>query len=188
MPDDRSDDDLVRAYREGEAAAFERLYLRHRVTLYNYLRRHLGPQAGRADELFQDTWLKAIDALERYEVDDRFSAWLFRIAHNTMVDQVRRGVRDPVSYADPADLEALAPPVEDGPAEAAIAAERSTRLRAALERLPAEQREAFLLREEAGLDLHEIARETGVGMETAKSRLRYAIKALRAALGEEYGR
>lgn len=187
-PDDRNDDDLVRAYRDGDAAAFERLYARHRVTLYNYLRRHLGSQAGRAEELFQDTWLKAIDALERYQEDGRFSAWLFRIAHNAMVDQVRRGARDPVSFADPTDLEALAQPVADGPAEAAMESERSARLRAALERLPPEQREAFLLREEAGLDLHEIARETGVGMETAKSRLRYAVKALRAALGEETGR
>lgn len=183
--DNRSDDELISAFRQGEAAAFERLYARHRVALWNYLRRHLGSQAGRADELFQETWLKAIDALDRYQSDGRFSSWLFRIAHNTMVDQVRRGARDPVSYADPADIDALAPPIEDGPAEAAIASERSARLRAALERLPPEQREVFLLREEGGLDLHEIARQTQVGMETAKSRLRYAVKALRAALGEE---
>lgn len=186
-PDDRSDDDLIRAFRAGEAAAFERLYARHRVALYNYLRRHLGPRSGRADELFQDTWLKVIDALGGYDGDGRFSSWLFRIAHNAMVDQVRRGVRDPVSYADPDELAAFAAPEDDGPVAAALAAERSARLRAALERLPPEQREAFLLREEGGLDLHEIARQTQVGMETAKSRLRYAVRALRAALAEAPG-
>lgn len=188
MPQDAaSDEALMQAYAAGDADAFAELYGRYRLRLYGYLKRKLGRDAGRADELFQDCWTRVIAARARYQPKARFSAWLFRIAHNLLVDRLRQASNDPVAYADPEVLAETAVDADPQPVEVLIGEEQQARLRAAIAALPAEQRDCYLLREDGGLDLHEIAEITGVGLETAKSRLRYAIKALRAALDDADG-
>ncbi|MCG6872433.1 MAG: sigma-70 family RNA polymerase sigma factor [Gammaproteobacteria bacterium] len=174
---DDSDEALMLRYRDGDAAAFATLYQRHKGGLYRYFRRQAGPVA---DELFQDVWLRVIEARIRYQVRARFSTWLYQIAHNRLVDHWRYRGRRPQSTAT--DPETLA----DGRTPALVAEQRERLLRAhqVLAGLPAEQSEAFLLRAEAGLGPTEIAEITGVPRETAKSRLRYAMNAMRAELGE----
>lgn len=184
MDDPRTDEALMLAYRDGDAAAFERLYERWRGRLYRYLA-HQVPV--RADELFQDVWLRIVGARQSYVVTAKFSTWLFRIAHNRLMDHYRaqgRGIVE--SFDDPEDDPAAALPAPEQETPTAMLQRRETarRILAALAELPEPQREAFLLAEESGMSLEEIGQATGVGRETAKSRLRYAMQRLRQALAE----
>ncbi|MCU0869136.1 MAG: sigma-70 family RNA polymerase sigma factor, partial [Burkholderiales bacterium] len=91
--DDEEDETLMRRYAlDGDAAAFERLYARHRVRLHRYLARMCGDR-GRAEEVFQDTWLQVIGARERWRAEARFTTWLWQIARNRMIDVLRRDGR-----------------------------------------------------------------------------------------------
>src|SRR5262249_15073784 len=118
---------------------------------------------------------------ERYEPRAKFRTFLFRIAHNCFIDHCRRSSRVQ-SAADESWEDTLAGPEHDRPDLRAEQAQLRACYRAALAALPAEQRDVFLLYEEAGLSLEEIATISAVGAETAKSRLRYAVAKLRAAL------
>jgi RNA polymerase sigma-70 factor (ECF subfamily) len=187
-PDD-TDEALMQAYGAGQASAFDLLYARHKGGVYRYLLRHCR-DPGVADELFQDVWMNAIRVRASYVPTAKFTTWLYTLAHNRVVDHWRATGRVRlVSVDDDADGEAR-DAVDDLPGDAhrepharAEARELGTHLLAALGELPPEQRDAFLLQYEGGLSLAEIAELTGVGMETAKSRLRYALAKLRSTLG-----
>jgi RNA polymerase sigma-70 factor (ECF subfamily) len=184
---DPGDEDLMLSYAAGDAAAFDALYARHKGGVYRYLIRHCG-NAGTADELFQDVWMNVIRARASYEPTAKFTTWLYRIAHNRLIDHWRASGRvELVSGGGDEDddpLAAIPAARNDEPDVRAVAAEIGARIRQALAALPAAQREAFLLHQEGGLDLAEIAQLTGAGVETVKSRLRYAQAKLRAELGD----
>ncbi|CAN5139385.1 RNA polymerase sigma factor [soil metagenome] len=181
MAPETDDIDLMLSYRSGDAKAFETLYGRYRGGLYRYLLRQCGdPEI--ASDLFQEVWSRVVKARNSYRPTARFNTWLFRIAHNCYVDHYRREQRRPTA-GEPGCADWADDPSERPEAQTQDL-ERAERLLAALDKLPAEQREAFLLREEAGLSLGEIGQATGVGRETAKSRLRYAVQRLRDALTE----
>jgi RNA polymerase sigma factor (sigma-70 family) len=191
--DGASDEGLMLAYAAGDAAAFDTLYARHKGGVYRYLLRHCH-NAGTADELFQDVWMKAIRARQGYAPTAKFSSWIYTLAHNRLVDHWRASGQARLVSIDAGDdiegdnatrnlIEALPGARQNEPEERAANADLSARLHAALRALPPEQRDAFLLQQEGGLSLDEIAHRTGVGMETVKSRLRYAVGKLRAALG-----
>jgi RNA polymerase sigma-70 factor, ECF subfamily len=173
----QGDEALMLAYAGGEAAAFEPLYLRHKDALYRYFLRHVGAP-DLAAELFQDTWKNLIQARARYRPDAPFGAWLFRLAHNRLVDHFR--AQRPTT-AVPDDLPA---PPADRPDETVARQAQAQRLLAALAALPAEQREVIVLREERDLTLEQIGEIQGVGRETVKSRLRYALAKLREVLDD----
>jgi RNA polymerase sigma-70 factor (ECF subfamily) len=179
------DGELMLSYARGDMRAFEALYSRHRSALYRYLSRHTrDPEV--ANDLFQEVWSKVIASRARYEPRAKFSTFLYRIAHNCFIDHCRRSSaraeRAKVSSED-FDLQNVLPaPAADHPDTRAEHAQTLARYRTALSALPAEQRDAFLLYEESGLTLDEIGAVTGVSMETAKSRLRYALTKLRAAM------
>ena len=184
--DPRTDEALMLAYREGDGAAFEALYGRWRGPLYRYFLRQCG-HAGEADELFQDVFMRMIGAAANYEPTARFSTWLFRIAHNRLVDHWRKMGREPVdplpSGEDGDDCGNDPPAAEDSAPDRQVERrELGEALMAALNELPDLQREAFLLAEEGGLTLEQIASISGVGRETIKSRLRYATGKLRNKL------
>lgn len=186
-PMERDDDSgLMLRYARGDLVAFTQLYERHKASLYRYLLRHTR-RRDVADDLFQEVWSRVIASRARYQPLAKFSTFLFSIAHNCFIDSCRRAGNAPTAHAD--DLEdhehALTDSEHRGPEREAHSAQIAERLRAALARLPDEQREVFLLHEEGGLSLDEIAELTSVGMETAKSRLRYALAKLRQALGPE---
>ena len=181
MDEPTSDEALMLAYRDGAAAAFETLYRRYKGPLYRYLLRQCRHVAN-AEELFQDVWTNVIRARGRYEVRARFKTFLFTLAHNRFVDHYRR--RDRVVISDGQSIEdAVADPVEQ-PERQLDAKRRGLRLLQLVESLPDAQRDTFLLREEAGMSLEEIAEVTGVGIEAAKSRLRYAIAKLKQGMAE----
>jgi len=177
VPEDSA---LMLRYRDGDVAAFEVLYRRHNDAVFRYLLR-LCQHRDTAEDVFQDAWGKIVKARDSYRPTAKFSTFLYRVAHNCFIDHIRRNKRhtrtaavEPDSQPDPADL----PEVET---ERSLARRR---LEAALQELPEEQRDVFLLSEEAGLSLDQIASVTDSNRETAKSRLRYAVNKLRAAIDE----
>src|SRR5689334_2218228 len=171
------------AYARGEMRAFEVLYSRHRGALYRYLVRQ-SRDGEVANDLFQEVWSRVVTNRARYEPRAKFRTFLFTLAHNCFIDHCRRVRARPVALVvEDADAADLLPAGDDAlPEKALERGEDSRRYRAALAALPAEQRDVYLLHEESDLSLEEIARVTGVGAETAKSRLRYAINKLKAAL------
>ena len=180
-----TDEDLMLAYAAGDIAAFDALYARHKGGVYRYLLRQCR-QSGVADELFQDVWMNLIRARTSYAPTARFTTWLYRLAHNRLIDHYRAsGHLTLVSADDEAHEDAIAAlpgARSDDPRVRAENRELGERLRAAVAALPPAQREAFLLQQEGGLSLAEIAAVTGVGTETVKSRLRYALAKLRGDL------
>ena len=187
--DSRTDEQLMLAYGEGCAEAFEVLYGRWRRQIYRFLVRQCDG-AGTADELYQDVWLRVVNARRQYTAAAKFSTWLFRIARNRLIDHWRSESRKPVAELPEADdcetdpLDNVAAPDELQPEKIMERKDRVRLVVGAVESLPDAQREAFLLHEEGGLTIDEIAMLTGVGHETAKSRLRYAMARLRALLTE----
>ena len=174
------DSALMLRYKDGDVAAFEILYRRHNDALYRYLLR-LCRHRDNADDIFQEVWGKIIKAADRYRPTAKFTTFLYRVAHNCFIDHIRRNKRhthsgslEPDCQPDPGDL-------PDMMAERSLARER---LEIALQDLPDEQRDVFLLHEEAGLNLDQISAVMGSNRETTKSRLRYAVKKLRTAIDE----
>jgi RNA polymerase sigma-70 factor (ECF subfamily) len=200
-----SDDHLMRAFADGDARAFERLYARHEQALYRFVRRLLGQAASaQVDEVFQDTWMRAIESCRRWQPQGAaFRTWLFTIAHHRAIDCLRKSGRE-VSLdcgnedGDGAPFEPAASAWSCWPAagvapldaEGAAGAEdrlfwrrAGQRLLDCLEGLPLPQKAAFLLHHEDGLAVDEMARALEVGFETAKTRLRYAMAKLRTCMG-----
>jgi RNA polymerase sigma-70 factor (ECF subfamily) len=187
-----SDEALMLSYREGGAAAFEELYRRHKGGLFRFVLRSVRERA-LAEELFQEIWMRVIEARSRYEPSApgadqkpvKFTTWLYTIAHNRLIDHWRKKGLQVVS------LDAESNPV-DPPGAPDLQPEKIlegkqglARFLRALEALPPAQREAFLLHEEAGMSVAEIARATGANEEAAKSRLRYALSKLKEAVGDD---
>lgn len=179
---DASDEALMLAYAGGDPAAFEQLYARHRGRLYRFLLRQLRDPA-LADEMFQDVWQRVISARAGWTPEAPFGTWLYRIAHNRLADHWRALRHRPPAPAD-GDERTARIPDHDTPERTLSEFEQRRRLQLALDELPAEQREVLLLRLEQELTLEEIGAITGVGRETVKSRLRYAMDKLRSRLPE----
>ena len=184
-PMDETDERLMLGWREGDAAAFGQLYARHKGGVLRYLLRHTGKREW-AEELFQDVWLKVVNASSGYEARARFSAWLYSIAHNRLMDHFREHSRASlVSYEDEApSAQAQPAAVHEQPERRLERKQDAQALLRSLDALPAAQREAFVLQQEGELSVEEIAAATGVSRETAKSRLRYALAKLRMDLGK----
>ena len=171
------DAQLMLAYAKGDSSAFESLYLMHKDALYRYFLRQCGNQS-LAEELYQEVWIRVIKARDSYEQKAKFTTWLYRIAHNILVDQFRKPQAEE-------DDETEADNAANDPEVIFSGQEKIERFRVHLTNLPKEQLEVFLLKEEAGLSLEEIALTVGESKEAVKSRLRYAIKKLRQALEKE---
>jgi len=180
-----SDEALMLRYRDGDGNAFDLLYARHKGALFRYCLRHCR-QRSVAEETFQDVWMRVINARGRYEARAKFTTWLYRIAHNRVIDGYRSDNSGRIQSldSDESEVQPAASPLDE-PQRRTSSQQQAARLHALLAALPAEQRDVFLLHEEAGLPLDAIAEVSGVGRETAKSRLRYALSKLRAALKDE---
>ncbi|MFB3101498.1 MAG: RNA polymerase sigma factor [Gammaproteobacteria bacterium] len=184
MMDDASDEEMMLSYQQGNAVAFEILYERHKGGVFRYLLAKCHQQAI-AEELFQDVWMKLIAARDRYEVRAKFTTYLYRLAHNHFIDYYRKTRTDVLQQNNQdEDVEQITSNNQKQPDQQLEMQRQTETLLQLVERLPDEQREVFMLREEAGLTVAEIAKVTGVNTETAKSRLRYAVKKLRAGLKE----
>lgn len=190
------DDALMSAYARGDASAFDALYARHRASLYRFVRRLLGAaNAAMVDEVYQDTWLRVVHARERWAPQGAtFRTWLFTIAQHRSIDVLRRSGREVSMHDgddDGAPFEPAATPWQAWPEGATGVAHDDSlfwrragaKLLDCLAELPLTQKAVFLMHHEDGETLDGIARSLGVGFETAKSRLRYAMSKLRTCMG-----
>ena len=183
MSGDATDEALMLAFQQGDARAFDQLYARYRGTLYRFLVRQCG-NAADGEEIYQDVWLTLARQRTNWEPRATLRTFLYRIAHTRLLDHYRRNRRHR-GFLDLAEVDEAA--LEDAcPMMRAEAAWEQAALQAAwrhcLDALPPPQREAFLLREESGLELAQLAEVVGVAVEAAKSRLRYAVNRLRQCL------
>ena len=180
------DAELLRAHGAGDPHAFARLYDRYDRPCFQYIRRTLGAaHADAAEDLHQETWLAIARNAAAFDARKAsFRAWLYTVARNKVWDHFRRQKVTILASAQD-DTAMLVPDPGPTPLEAAESRELAQRLITALEALPLEQRGAFVMFAHAGLTLEEIAQATGVAVETAKSRLRYARAALRRTLAAE---
>jgi len=187
---EETDEQLMRRFQRGEARAFETLMLRHRNQVHAFLLRLTGERT-RAEDLAQETFLRLVKAAAGWEPRASVRTWLFTIARNLATDAARRQVFRATEPLDATEdgggrpRHAAPAAAGPGPDEAAEAAQLRPKLEAALAALPGEQREVFLLREHAGLSFPEIAEAVGVNENTAKSRMRYALLALRERLAAD---
>lgn len=185
-PNVADDADLLRAHGAGDPHAFARLYDRYDRACFRFIRRTLAAaHADAAEDLHQETWIAVSRNAASFDpARASFPAWLFAIARNKVWDHLRR--RKLVMLALPEDDEAMTVP-DPGPTplDQAVSRETARRIVEAVEALPLVQRETFVMFAHAGLSLEDVAEATGVPVETAKSRLRYARATLRQALADE---
>lgn len=182
----------MQCFAQGDIKAFETLYDRHEITSWRFIFRSVRDRQV-ADELLQDVWFAVARQASTYQPRAKFRTWLFTMAHNRVIDHFRAS-RATLSLDAQANLdhhqtnpEFVPEPVADsgfGPLRQLESKEQALALIEAIESLPLQQREAFLLQAEVGMDVAGIASVTGVTFETAKSRLRYARNRLRELLLE----
>lgn len=181
------------AFKSGDARAFSTLVQRHRGPVYNFILRYVGHRQ-RAEDLLQETWLKVVRNSSEWQPKARFTTWVYTIARNLCVDSARKETfrktdsLDAPASQDEAEGRSVGDLVADEAAQTPDRAAHNVRLRPlieqALQALPSEQREVFLLREYQGIGFKEIAEVTGVNENTVKSRMRYALEGLRKRLEE----
>ncbi len=168
------------AYCTGDVRAFELLYKRYKDSLYAYFLRSTDNKAV-AGELFQDVWMRLIQSRDKYQDNALFSSWLFRIAHNRLIDHYRyRSKRKHDDQLQHEFVSTIASPLQ--PQEIISCSQDRQRLNKAIQKLPSAQRDVLIMRMEWQLNLEEIANIVGEPRETVKSRLRYAGNKLRMYL------
>ena len=180
------DEELMTRCGQGETDALEQLIGRHGRKLYGYLLRLTGAR-DRAEDAYQEVWLRIMRSAHGYDSRDRFEAWMFTVARNIVIDAERKTTRRREDRLEDPEEEGLSPldrepdPGPDPEAELQ-GRELGEALEAALATLAPEQREVFLLRERAGLSFAEIAKVTRAPLNTVKTRMHYALGHLRKAL------
>jgi len=195
---DATDEMLMVRYQRGDRDAFAELVRRYKTPVFNFVLRHIR-HSNTAEDVTQDVFLRVVQNAAEFKHEARFSTWLYTIARNLCVDQLRKlSHRRHPSLDQPASSEDTRPMIENvadahpraSVERSAVSGEVQGKIVEAIEALPEEQREVFLLREVANLPFKEIADITGVGENTVKSRMRYALDRLQLALSEfeEYAR
>ena len=188
-----SDETLMVQFRSGDRAAFASLVRRYKVGIYNFILRQVRTPAV-AEDLAQDVFMRVVQKGAEFRSEEaRFSTWVFTIARNFCIDHQRKmSLRRHPSLdqaASPGTGRTLGERTADTHPSAsverlAIKNELSVRIASAVEELPPDQREVFLLREVASIPFKDIAEMIGVPESTAKSRMRYALERLQEALSE----
>lgn len=192
MSDERTTDEALMArYQLGERTAFAVLVRRHQRPAYHFALRHLRtPEL--AQDVVQEAFVRVVQNAPEFKHEARFTTWLYTILRNLCIDHLRkRALRKHPSLDEPA------PGSEDGPSlgertadahanveREATATELRARIAAAVDALPDDQRDVFLMREVANLPFKEIATVMGVPENTVKSRMRYALERMQQALAE----
>ncbi|MFO7669970.1 MAG: sigma-70 family RNA polymerase sigma factor [Bacteroidales bacterium] len=182
-----NDQELVQAYIKGDQSAIELLITRHRSKVYTYIMLTIKNQQ-LAEDLFQETFIKVIQSLRggKYKDNGRFLSWVIRIAHNLIIDHFRKEKQmNSVSNDDSeVDLFNSRKFSDKNIEEIIVSNQIQSELRTLINELPADQREVVLLRHYGELSFKEIADQTGVSINTALGRMRYALINLRKMIHE----
>ncbi len=182
-----NDQELVQAYIKGDPSAIETLITRHRSKVYTYILLTIKNQQ-LAEDLFQETFIKVIQSLRggKYKDNGRFLSWVIRIAHNLIIDHFRKEKQmNSISNDDTeVDLFNSKKFSDKNIEEIIVSSQIRSELRTLINELPADQREVVLLRHYGELSFKEIADQTGVSINTALGRMRYALINLRKMITE----
>lgn len=177
----QSDEELMLAYGEGNAEAFDRLFVKHGQKIFNLFLRQTG-NAELARDLAQETWVRLIKARGRYQPSKRFSSWLYTIAMNLLRDEIKRRKRRGIHES----LETINNTLQEPQAhsmEKEIESERyRTQIQLAVQSLPEEQRDVVILAKYQGLTYAEIAETLDISEAAAKQRAWRALQSLRRKL------
>lgn len=188
---DPPDETLMLRYQQGDRAAFAQLVRRHQASLYNFaLRQVRTPQV--AEDVVQESFVRVVQKATDFKHEARFTTWIYTITRNLCTDHLRKSaLRRHPSLDESRGEEGEGPTLGEQTADPRASVEREAtgtelkqRIASAVDTLPDEQREVFLLREIANLPFKEIADVTGVPENTVKSRMRYALERLQEALAE----
>ncbi len=181
-----SDKDLVHLYVSGDESALGLLLSRHKSKIYTsiYL---LVKDRYLAEDIFQDTFIKVINTLKtgKYNEEGKFLPWVMRIAHNLVIDHFRKEKRTPtITNQEGFDIFDVIGVSEESTEDKLLRAQSHTELKALIQKLPEEQKEVLIMRHYADLSFKEIADLTGVSINTALGRMRYALNNLRRMMIE----
>jgi RNA polymerase sigma-70 factor (ECF subfamily) len=189
----QTDSILIQQYAAGDILAFDTLYNRHKGGLYRYFMRHIAEHS-LAEDLYQEIWSKVIVQANHYKPTAKFTTWLYTLAHNRLVDHVRHlsvvnkvvvGSHDTEVIEDAATLKQT--PMHNLPEGELTRSRIADALKHCISQLPQAQKDSFLLKEEAGLAVKDIAAVLNINFEASKSRLRYAYENLRQCLNVKTG-
>ena len=190
----QTDASLMQLYASGDLRAFETLYNRHKGGLYRYFMRHIREPSA-AEDLYQEIWNKVIIQAKHYKPSAKFTTWLYTLAHNKLVDHVRHlsvvnkvVVRSHDEEVDVSPKEFIQSQMDNEPESILTSIRAAESLKQCIGQLPQVQKDSFLLKEEAGLSVKEIATVLNTSFEASKSRLRYAYENLRQCLHLKTGR
>ncbi|MBQ1932929.1 MAG: sigma-70 family RNA polymerase sigma factor [Muribaculaceae bacterium] len=182
-----TDDQLVAMYAEGNNEAFDTLLNRHQQRVYSYIL-HIVKDEELADDIFQETFVKAIMTIKqgRYTESGKFSAWISRIAHNLIIDFYRQEKSENTVSADNEDTDLLnrRDLCDDNIEDQMVTEQIHTDIRRLIKALPESQREVLIMRYYKDMSFKEIADATGVSINTALGRMRYAIMNMRRIADE----
>ena len=183
-----TDDMLVIRYQEGDDKAFDELLARYQSKLYNYILFAVRNQE-LAEDIFQETFVKAIVNIQqgRYSGDGRFGSWIMRIAHNLVIDSFRQDRSDNTISNDDSEIDLLnnVDLCDDNVETRMVNEQTLVDVRRLVDALPDNQREVVYMRYYQDLSFKEIAEITGVSINTALGRMRYALLGMRR-LAEEH--
>ena len=189
----QTDVNLIQQYVAGDLVAFETLYNRHKGGLYRYFMRHIS-DTSLAEDLYQEIWSKVVVQAKHYKLTAKFTTWLYTLAHNKLVDHVRHlsvvnkvVVNRDSEVAEGQDIFEVEKMGNESEREL-ISSRIGDALKQCIGQLPQVQKDSFLLKEEAGLSVKEIALVLNTSFEASKSRLRYAYDNLRQCLHVKTGR
>ena len=172
-----NDEQLMLSYKNGELAAFEMLYHRHKSAVFRFILRH-GIETTIAEELLQDIWSSIIQARTNYVNSAKFTTWLYQIARNRLIDY-HRTHKSHIQLLDEQN-HAESPPNQS---DKSAVADTFSKLHQVIRHIPFPQRQAFLLHYQAGLSVPEVAEVTDDNHEAVKSRIRYAVQKLKNHFG-----
>lgn len=176
-----NDQDLIKLYLTGNESVLEELLRRHKSKIYTSIYLLVKDQY-LAEDIFQDAFIKVINTLRsgRYNEEGKFLPWVMRIAHNLVIDYFRREKRTPViTSADGSDVLNMLQFYEESTEDRMLREQTHADLRAMIQLLPDDQKEVLIMRHYADLSFKEIADLTGVSINTALGRMRYALSNLR---------
>ena len=179
-----SDEDLLTSYCNGDASAFDTLYLQHKDALYRFILRQCNNATNITDEIFQEVWISVINNKQQFRNESKFSTWLYQIARNKLIDNSRKSIVRNENKHDSFEAESMKSnnPEPDTKTQLEKCIEL---LQALVLQLPDEQKEAFVLKHDTNKSIEDLAAITETSHETFKSRLRYAMKKLREWLPSE---
>jgi RNA polymerase sigma-70 factor (ECF subfamily) len=182
-----SDEQLMLDYQAGDVSAFEALYRKHKGPLYRYFVRQLHDQQ-LAEDLYQDTWGKVINAAAQYQLTAKFTTWLYKIAHNLLIDHVRavKPLDKVTALGENQTMDSFEADNLASPEPQLQQQQQVDMMKSCIAKLPPVQKEAFLLNIEMGMTAAMISDIANVTLEATKSRIRYAYQSIKQCIANQW--